>query len=168
MRKNPKNIVKIKPCKKIITVDLKTKKPNGWVLEVVSDTDGFTKHLRGQVYLSVSNSGEFKGYHLHAGSDYFVTCLKGKIKEIVYKNIKDKQEIIMGDGDFKTVFLPKGYPHAFENIGNEPAYILVYRYPAWSPNIKEQFDIPKNQIKNPEAWKKIRAFIKNFNNHNQQ
>jgi len=161
-----KNIVKIKPCKKVTTLDPKTKNPNGWLLEVVSDTDHFTKHLKGQVYLTVANPGEFKGYHLHAGADYFVTCLRGKVKEIIYKSINEKQEVIMGDEDFKTVCLPKGYPHAIETIGKEPAYVLVYRYPAWAPDIKEQFDIPRDQIEKSEAWKGIFAFIKNFNKTN--
>jgi dTDP-4-dehydrorhamnose 3,5-epimerase-like enzyme len=161
-----KNIVDIKPCKKVITFDPKTKKSNGWLLEVISDTDRFTRHLAGQVYLTVANVGEFKGYHMHAGADYFVTCLKGTIKEIIYINRNKKREIIMGDNDFKTVFLPRGYPHAIQNIGRGPAYVLVYRYPAWSKDIKEQFDIQKNQIKSAEAWRKIRAFIRDFRRAN--
>ncbi|MGD0976849.1 MAG: cupin domain-containing protein [Minisyncoccia bacterium] len=157
-----KNIIKIKPCKKIVTFDPKTKKPNGWLLEVVSDTDHFTKHLRGQVYLTVVNPGEFKGYHLHAGADYFVTCLRGKVKEIIYKSMNEKQEVKMGDGDFKTVFLPKGYPHAIENISGEPAYVLIYRYPAWSPTLKEQLDISPKEIETEEAWRIIGKFKKEF------
>lgn len=162
MKKTNEKMVAIKPCKKIITFDPKTKKCNGWLLEIISDTDHFTKHLRGQVYMSVANPGEFKGYHLHAGADYFITCLKGKVKELIYKSRNEKQEIMMGGGDFKTVFLPKGYPHAIENIGREPAYVLIYRYPAWSPDIKEQLDISRNQIKSQKTWSKIRAFIENF------
>ncbi|MEK7138468.1 MAG: cupin domain-containing protein [Patescibacteria group bacterium] len=163
MKKTIKNKVQVKPCRKITTFDFKTKKSNGWLLEVISERDGFTKHLRGQVYMTVANPGEFKGYHLHAGTDYFVTCLRGTVKHIIYTSINKKEEIKMGDDDFKTVSLSRGYPHAFENIGKIPAYILVYRYPAWSADIKEQFDVPRNQIRNPESWKKIRAFIKNFN-----
>lgn len=161
-----RSAIKIKPCKKVITFDPKTKKSNGWLLEVVSEADHFTKHLRGQVYLTVAKPGAFKGYHLHAGADYFVTCLKGRVKESIYKSRNKKQEIIMGDGDFKTVFLPRGYPHAIENIGKKSAYVLVYRCPAWSVRIKEQLDIPKNQIKSAEAWRKIRAFIRNFQRAN--
>lgn len=158
-----KNIVKVKLCKKIITFNSETKKPKGWLLEVVSERDKFTKHIRGQVYVTVINPGEVMDYHMHAGADYFVTCLKGRVKEVIYKNRTEKQEIKMGDDDFKTVFLPKGYPHLIENLGKEPAYVVVYRYPAWSPDIHEQYDIPQGQIRSPEAWRKIHSFIKNFN-----
>lgn len=156
-----KSIARIKPCKKIVTFDAK-KKRKGWLLEVVSDRDGFTKHLKGQVYMTVINPGVFLDYHMHAGADYFVTCLKGRVKEIIYKSRTQKQEVIMGDGNFKTVFLPKRHPHAIQNLGKEPAYILVYRYPAWSPKYKEQFDIPRERITSADAWRDIRAFIKKF------
>ena len=84
-----KSIVTIKPCKKVITFDT-YKKPKGWLLEVVSGSDKFTKHLRGQVYLSVLNPKILMDYHLHAQADYFVTCLKGKVVEVIYKNRKEK------------------------------------------------------------------------------
>lgn len=156
-----KNIVDIKPCKKVETKNQKGKK-NGWLLEVFSDRDGFTKHMKGQVYLTVAQPGEFKGYHLHAVSDYFVTCLKGTIKHIIYKNKTTKQTVEMGDDNFKTVFLPKGHPHAIWNIGNQPAYVLVYRYPAWDPGIREQLDITREEIDTVGAWKTIREFLAQF------
>lgn len=156
------NIVKVNPCKKVTTFDPKTKKSNGWLLEVVSEHDRGMRHLRGQMYLTIADPGVFKGYHMHAGADYFVTCIKGKIKQIVYKSRTQKQEIVMGDGHFQTTILPRGYPHAIKNIGKEPAYVLVYRFPAWAPDFKEQFDISKSDIEKPETWKKIRAFLKQF------
>lgn len=154
--------LKTKPCRKIVTFDSKTKKPKGWLLEIVSDQDKFTKHLRGQVYLTVINPGGSMDYHMHAGADYFVTCLKGKIREVIYKSRREKEAVEMGDDDFKTVFLPRGYPHAIENLGQEPAYVLVYRSPAWSPEVQEQCNIPQEQIETTAAWKTIKVFKKNF------
>ena len=157
-----KNVVKIKPCKRVVTLNSQ-KKPKGWLLEVVSEHDKFTKHLTGQVYLTVIRPNEFTDFHLHAQADYFVTCLKGKIKEIIYKNRKEKQEVKMGDGDFKTVFLPKGYPHAIKNIGDEPAYVLIYRYPAWNQDTKEQLDISPKDIGTEATWNRIKKFVKKLN-----
>lgn len=154
--------IKIKPCKKVGTFDSK-KEPNGWLLELISDSDGFTKWLRGQAYLTVARPGQFKGFHLHAAADYFVTCIKGKIKQIIYTGPRKRHEIEMGDDDFKTVFLPKGFPHGLENIGAVDAYVIIYRYPSWSPDFKEQLDITPQDIETEEAWDKIDSFVKEFN-----
>lgn len=156
-----KSFFKIKPCKKIDTFDAH-KNHNGWVLEIVSDKDGFTKHIKGQVYMTVAPPGSFKGYHVHAAADYFITCIRGQIVDIIYKSRDVKQEIKMGDGDFKTIRVPKGSPHGFKNIGKESAHVLIYRYPAWSPSLKEQLDIPSKDIETKEAWNKIKEFRKKF------
>lgn len=156
--------IKIKPCKKVETFDSK-KEPNGWLLELISDRNGFAKEFRGQVYLTVARPGQFKGFHLHAAADYFVTCIKGKIKHIIYTGPGKRHEIEMGDGDFKTVFLPKGFPHGLENIGTVDAYVIIYRYPSWSSDFKEQLDITSQDIETKEAWYKINSFVKEFNSN---
>ena len=101
-----KKDIKIKDCKKVETFDA-DKKPNGWLLEIFSDRDNFMKNIKGQVYLSVVSPGQFKGFHLHALADYFVTCISGKVRHIVYTAKNKKHENEMGDGDFKKVFLPQ-------------------------------------------------------------
>lgn len=159
-----KNIAKIKPCKFVKTFD-SNGRPNGWLLELVSDKDGFTKHIKGQMYLTVAEPGKLKGFHLHALATYYVTCVKGKVREIIYKSRTEKQVIEMVDGDFKTVELPTGYPHAIENTGKEPAYVLIYRHPAWDPDVNEQLDISPAEIETEQAWKKIRKFIKSYENY---
>jgi dTDP-4-dehydrorhamnose 3,5-epimerase-like enzyme len=104
MKKNSrKSFLRIKPCKKITTFDAR-KKQKGWLLEIVSDRDGFTKHLKGQVYMTVVNPGVFLDYHMHAGADYFVTCLKGRVKEIIYKSRTPTQAVVMGDEILKLYF----------------------------------------------------------------
>ncbi len=160
--KKESSTIRVKPCKRIVTKDPATKKTNGFLLEVVSERDGFTKHIRGQIYMTTVEPGAFKGYHLHADADYYVTCIRGQVREIIYTSAKKKRIIRMGDGDFKTVFLPRGCPHAIENIGDDVAYILVYRYHAWSPEVHEQMDIARGDIAKPMIWKKIRAFLKTF------
>ena len=156
-----KDFIKIKPCKKIETFDA-DKNSNGWVLELVSDKDKFTKHIKGQLYLTVAAPGSFKGFHIHALADYFITCITGEITDIVYYNKDTKREIKAGDGNFKTVFVPKGCPHGNKNAGNKPAYVLVFRYPAWDPNIKEQLDIDPEEIETKKSWLKIKKFIEQF------
>lgn len=158
-----KNKVKIKSCKLVKTVDA-NKKPNGWLLELVSDKDGFTKHLKGQMYLTVAEPGALKGYHLHALADYYVTCVRGRVQEIIYKDKDTKEVVEMGDGDFKTVELPHGYPHGIKNIGADDAYVLIYRHPSWDIDINEQFDIDPDEIETEAVWEEIKKFMNYWKN----
>lgn len=155
------DIITIKPCKKIITKHLDGV-PNGWLLEVLSDRDGFAEDLKGQVYLTVVEPGVLKGYHVHAVARYHVTCLSGRIRSTVYRSRTEKQEVEYGEGDFKTIKYPPGCAHLIENIGADPAHVLIYRYPAWSLDLPEQLDIPPEEIEIPETWIKIENFVKQF------
>jgi dTDP-4-dehydrorhamnose 3,5-epimerase-like enzyme len=154
-------IVKTKEAKRVETKNA-SGKPNGFLLELVSERDNFTRQIKGQMYLTVANPGEIKGYHLHALADYYVICVKGRVKEIVYRDKNTKEEVEMGEGDFKLMELSRGYPHAIQNIGNEPSYSLIYRYPAWDPKVQEQLDIDPANIETDEAWRKIEQFKKQF------
>jgi len=155
------NIIQVKPCKKVATRHTDGT-PNGWLLEVQSEHDGFADALRGQIYLTVIDPGVVKGYHIHAVAAYHVTCIKGRIKSTVYRSKNEKAYVEMGDGDFKTIKYPPGCAHLIENIGVEPAYVLIYRHPAWSPDLPEQLDIAPEHIESEEAWKEIDAFAKKF------
>lgn len=158
-----KDFVKIKPCKKVDTLSAE-KKPSGWLVEIISDKDGFAKNLNGQVYMTTINPGVEKGYHIHAVARYYITCIRGRIKSIIYRDQFMKQTIELGDDDFKTYELIPGTAHCMVNIGDEEAYILCYRFPSWSVDLKEQLDIKPREIETKEAWKKINKFVKSFKN----
>src|SRR3989344_7249249 len=111
------DIISIKPCKKVETFHTDGT-PNGWLLEIQSDRDGFTEKLHGQFYLTVVDPGVVKGYHIHAVATYHVTCLKGKIRSTVYKDRTHMEVVEFGDGDFKTIKYPPGCAHLIENIGD--------------------------------------------------
>ena len=155
------DIIKIKPCKKVVTKHLDGI-PNGWLLEVQSERDGFAKDIRGQVYLTVVDPGVVKGYHIHAVAHYHVTCLKGRIRSTVYRSRTEKEMVEYGEGDFKTIKYPPGCAHLIENIGAEPAYVLIYRYPAWSPDLSEQLDVAPEEIEQEITWEKIQKFVSRF------
>lgn len=155
------HIVETKPAKRVDTKDA-SGVPNGFLLELVSELDGFTQGIKGQMYLTVAEPGTLKGFHMHAQANYYIICVKGRVKEIVYRSATEKEEVEMGDGDFKVMHLPKGYPHAIQNIGSEPAYTLIFRDAPYDPNVKEQFDIAPEDIEKSEWWEKIEAFKKQF------
>ncbi|MEK7582824.1 MAG: cupin domain-containing protein [Patescibacteria group bacterium] len=155
------DIIKIKPCKKVVTKHLDGT-PNGWLLEVQSDRDGFTEVLEGSFYLTVIDPGTVKGYHIHAVATYHVTCLKGRIRSTVYRSRAEKEIVEYGEGDFKTIKYPPGCAHLIENISAEPAYVLIYRYPAWSPDLPEQLDVAPEEIEQEITWEKIQKFVSQF------
>ena len=155
------DIIKIKPCKKVATTHLDGT-DNGWLLEVLSDRDGFADSLKGQIYLTVVNPDVVKGYHIHAVAHYHVMCLSGRIRSTVYRSRTEKQSVEYGDGDFKTIKYHPGCAHLIENIGTKPAYVLIYRYPAWSPDLPEQLDIAPEEIEMKATWEKIQQFISQF------
>jgi len=156
--------IKIEACKKIDTFD-SNKRSNGWLLELISELDGFTPPFKGQFYLTVVEPNYFKGFHMYATADCWVICIKGKIREVFYKDISTKEEVEMGDGDFKKIFIPRGCPHGVKNIGAEPAYIITYRNPPWKPELKERLDISPEEIEKEEVWGKIRDYMNEFKNN---
>lgn len=157
------DFVKIKPCKRLDTLTMDKSTPNGWLLEIISDLDGFTKNLKGQVYMTVLAPGIEKGYHIHAGAQYYITCIKGNLTSVIYKDRFNKQTIKSSEGDRKTYELPVGSAHLMSNKdGKEEAWVLCYRYPAWSLDFKEQLDILPEEIETEKAWEEINSFVEDF------
>lgn len=128
----------VKPCKKVTTFD-RNKKVNGWLLEVVSKKDGFTEHIKGQVYLTVASPGALKGFHVHKHKIDHFTCVKGNIILIVW-NGKKFLEYDMGEKNFVTVKVPPKMPHAIYNYGKEDAYVINYCYPPYDSKDPDQVE----------------------------
>ena len=76
--------IRTKDCAKINTKD-GDGNPNGWILEILSSEN--ERGFMGQIYLCVVSVGAFKGYHLHTNANYYVTCIKGKIREWIGKDL---------------------------------------------------------------------------------
>lgn len=153
--KDDKKFVKL--CKLVKTYN-SYKESNGWLLEILSDKDQWTENLRGQVYLTVVASHNHKGFHVHAKAMYHFTCLRGKIKSIIYSTREQKREIEMGEGDFKSIKVYPGEAHCMVNSSDEEAYLLTYRYPAWVPEDPDILTISPAEINTEEAWDKIEHF----------
>jgi len=126
-------------CEKIETKDEQSK-PNGWVLEIASDRDGFTQNIDGQVYLTVVKPGTQKGFHLHKLKTNHITCIKGFLTVGVYDG-KSVEEFKIGEDNFETVKVEPNTPLALYNRGEEDAYVINYCFPAYDPNVREQEEI---------------------------
>ena len=81
--------VSTKPCKRVETKDLSGKK-NGFLLEIASTRDGWSKFLdNSQVYLATVLPKQKKGFHLHHKKVNQFTCIKGNVAMAVWEQGKN-------------------------------------------------------------------------------
>lgn len=129
-----------KACKVTTTRDLSGQK-NGWLMEIASSKDGWSKFLdNAQVYLTTVLPGKKKGWHWHHKKENQLTCIRGQVI-LGVKLEKEIEEIKLSDRQPATVRIPKGIPICFYNAGDEPAYILNLCSPPYDPNDSEQEDL---------------------------
>lgn len=132
-----------KACKVTTTRDLSGQK-NGWLMEIASTRDGWSKFLdNAQIYLTTVLPGKKKGWHVHHKKESQFTCIKGGV--ILGIKLDDKiEEIDLNDREPVTVRVPKKQPTCFYNPGKESAYILNLCSPPYDPSDsgQEDLDIP--------------------------
>lgn len=132
--------LKTKPCKLVKTRDL-AGKDNGWLMEIASSRDGWSKFLdNAQVYLTTVLSGKKKGWHLHHKKENQLTCIRGRVILGVKRGDKI-EEMEMNADQPVTVRVAPGVPLCFYNPGDEPAYILNLCSPSYDSNDPEQEDL---------------------------
>jgi len=123
---------------------IKTKKgeeQNGFLIPIYNCNDGIFKKWEEpqQVYITSVIPGKIKGPHLHFIRRGFFTCIKGNIK-IILKIEEKYQEFFSGeDYNFLSVEVPTGIPAALQCIGQEEALVLNMPYPAWTPDMNDEY-----------------------------
>lgn len=157
-----KDNIQIKKCKRIDTRDTNND-ANGWLLEIISDKEGFCESFNGQAYVVNVAVGKQKGFHIHTKAVYYAACVYGRVRSVFYNGPSTKTEIEMGDNDWKVVKIMPGTAHLLQNIGTEPAYVLAYRHPSWNPDDKEMITVPPEDIEKEELWKEIRLKVNSQN-----
>lgn len=129
-----------KPCKLVTTRDLGGEE-NGWLMEIASTRDGWSKFLDdAQVYLTMVLPGKKKGWHLHHKKENQFTCIRGQVI-LGVKLEKEIEEIKLSDRQSATVRIPRGVPICFYNHGDKAAYILNLCSPPYDPDDPEQEDL---------------------------
>lgn len=127
-------------CKRVKTRNL-SGKINGFVMEIASSRDGWSKFLdNAQVYMTAILPKMKKGWHLHHKKENQVVCIKGR----VILGVWDKQKIEEFELDSKSpimVRVPKEHALCFYNPGEEEAYILNLCSPPYDPQDQEQEDL---------------------------
>ena len=113
---------------------------NGYLIPIYNVNEGFFEEgdEPKQVYLTVVESKEIKGPHLHFKRNGCFTCIKGNARFILKVDNSYKEYFSGEDYQFSSVIVPKGVPAALQNIGNNSAYILNMPSPGWSPEMNDE------------------------------
>lgn len=132
--------VKLEPCKKVETFDIKTKEPNGFLVELYKDGE------KTVAYLTSIKPRAFKGYHLHTIRQSHYVCLKGKVKIIVISN-GEREEYILESAKPERLLVPTNVYIGLENIGTKEVWLINLPHPPYDPNIKgEQLDKSREEL----------------------
>jgi quercetin dioxygenase-like cupin family protein len=92
--------------------------------------------------------GDGPPLHTHAGEDEIWYVIAGELRFEIGGEISEAPQ-----GSF--VFVPRGMPHCFQNIGSEPARILVLFTPSGMEGFFDRFaDLPAEEL-GPEAFKRL-------------
>lgn len=98
----------------------------GWLAEVIRG-DQMASEKFGQFHVSTAYPGVRKGGHYHAYKNEWFCVIKGKgrleLKDIV---TGEKLDLLMGEGNLVTVYIPPHVAHEITNVGEEMMYLLVY------------------------------------------
>lgn len=97
----------------------------------VDERGSFTELIKtidcGQVSVSISKPGVFRGNHYHHTKMEKFIVIKG-IAKITFKNVitGKLKEYFVDDKEFKIVNIPVGYTHKIENIGKDEMILLLW------------------------------------------
>ena len=139
--------VEIKKLKKIITYDLH-KKENGWLIDVLRDSDAIKKDSNkfSQIYVTTAYPGMVKGFHWHKKKVDLFCVIAGTAKLILIDDRENSptkgtlNEFVMGEeGEYVVVRVPPYVKHAFKNVGKNIAYIINYMTPAFDPEDPDNY-----------------------------
>ncbi|MBI1982063.1 MAG: WxcM-like domain-containing protein [Candidatus Levybacteria bacterium] len=126
-------IGKVEDAKKVLTFDLAGKE-NGSLTELYKDGE------KTVVYLTATKPGGFKGYHLHRVRATRYTCMRGKVKIILYRpgDSSSREEHILDAQRPQRLFIPNDIATGLQNIGEEEVWLINYPDPPYDPNLKDE------------------------------
>ena len=97
----------------------------------IDDRGSFTELIHtvdsGQVSISVSKPGVFRGNHYHHTKMEKFIVVRGEAK-ITFQHVitGELKEYLVDDKVFKIVNIPVGYTHKIENIGNSDMILILW------------------------------------------
>jgi len=123
------------------TKDTKDGHINGNLTVIWRDWDKIIPKEPKMMYITSAHPGEIKGPHLHKKRNSYFLCIKGKMIFIIKEKNGEYREIQIDEKNPRLIQVPKNFPSAHINIGNEEAKILTIADIAWMPNDDEMENV---------------------------
>lgn len=130
----------------------------GRLMEILRSDDSLFNKF-GQVYITTANPGFVKAWHYHKKQDDHFTCVKGKIRLVLYDGREDSetkgevQEFLISlEENPILVKIPAGVYHGFESAINEESIVVNTPTETYNYDEPDEFRIDpfKNDI--PYKW----------------
>lgn len=130
----------------------------GKVMEIIRCDDEIFQKF-GQVYMTSAKPRFVKGWHYHKKQTDNFTCVKGKIKLVLYdsrSNSKTKgqvQEFFLSLENPLVVQIPPYVFHGFETESDDEAIVINTTTEPYNRESPDEFRVPFNSPDIPYKWK---------------
>ena len=105
----------------------------GWLAELFRDDEVDAEFRPAMAYISTTKPGARRGPHEHAEqADFFCFIGPSDFKLRLWDNRPDSQTfghvmtLEVGDADPKSVIVPRGVVHAYENVGDREGVVINF------------------------------------------
>jgi len=105
----------------------------GWLTEVYRKDELDSEHTPVMGYLSMTAPGVARGPHEHADqADHFIFVGPSNFKIYLWDNRKpsptylNRHIVYAGEDAPRSVIIPRGVVHAYENIGGKPGLVMNF------------------------------------------
>ncbi|MDD1671091.1 MAG: dTDP-4-dehydrorhamnose 3,5-epimerase family protein [Methanomicrobiales archaeon] len=121
-----------------------------------SDDPVFQKF--GQVYLTTTNPGVVKAWHLHHIQTDLVSCIRGEIELVLFDaretspTVGEVAEFAMGEERPLLISIPPGIYHGWKCVSNEEAFIINVPTEPYKAGQPDEFRLPPDTDEIPYRW----------------
>jgi dTDP-4-dehydrorhamnose 3,5-epimerase len=129
----------------------------GRLMEMLrADEDLFTKF--GQVYMTTTNPGVVKAWHLHKKQTDNVVCVKGTIKLAMYDAREDSstrgetKEYAVGEHKPMLIQIPAGVYHGWMCVSDSEAIVINCPTETYDAKNPDEFRLPYDSPEIPYSW----------------
>jgi len=129
----------------------------GWLMEIFRSDDEAFKEF-GQVYVTTAYPGVVKAWHLHREQTDNFTCIRGKMKVVLYdaregsKTFGEVNEFTVDKENPILITVPPGVYHGFKAMEEEMAYFLNVPDKRYNYDKPDEFRLPPDTDEIPYKW----------------